>query len=115
VQSEELSESITVANLVCACTGVPRRDFELLFNANELTAEAVIDSLATFEFFTEFGEAFQYSNQLVATAGYVAATSTGEYGNLYQAYLDLMQTRLFDPLSMSRTVISLDEIANYDD
>jgi CubicO group peptidase (beta-lactamase class C family) len=115
VRSDELSESITIANLTCACTGVPRRDLELIFNSNDLTAEDVIDSLATFDFFTEFGEAFQYSNQLVATAGYVAAAANGgEYGSLYQAYEDLMQTRLFDPLGMERTVISLDEIADYD-
>ncbi|QPC82631.1 beta-lactamase family protein [Phototrophicus methaneseepsis] len=115
VQSEELSETITIANLACACTGVPRRDLELIFNANDLTAEDIIDSLATFQFFTEFGEAFQYSNQLVATAGYVAAAANGgEYGQIFDAYQTLMHTRLIDPLEMSRTVISLDSIADYD-
>lgn len=115
VRSDELSETITIANLTCACTGVPRRDLELLFNANDLTAEDVIDSLATFDFFTEFGEAFQYSNQLVATAGYVAAAANGgEYGTLYQAYQELMQTRLFDPLGMERTLIPLDALSGYD-
>ena len=29
-------------------------------------------TLADFEFYTKFGEAFQYSNQMVATAGYIA-------------------------------------------
>src|SRR5690606_10482055 len=87
VADPTLTEQMTVRNLVCACTGVPRRDLELLFNANELSAEEIVESLATFEFFTDFGEAFQYSNQMVATGGYVAAAAAGgEYGNLYDAY-----------------------------
>ena len=116
VQDEELSDSITIANLACACTGVPRRDFELIFNTFDLSAEDVIDSLKTFQFFTDFGEAFQYSNQLVATAGYVAAAADGgEYGNLYDAYIDMMQTRLFDPLSLEHTIIDQGDLAQFDD
>src|SRR5690606_22596971 len=77
VADEELSRTITFRNLLCACTGVPRRDLELAFNYDELSAEAVVESLRSFEFFTAFGEAFQYSNQLVATAGYAAAAAAG--------------------------------------
>jgi hypothetical protein len=62
VKDPELSQQITMRNLVCACTGVPRRDLELLFNAQQLAAEDIVASLAGFEFFTDFGEAFQYSN-----------------------------------------------------
>ncbi|MCA9884843.1 MAG: beta-lactamase family protein [Anaerolineae bacterium] len=116
VLDEDLSETITIANLACACTGVPRRDLELIFNANDLTAEGVIESLSTFEFFTDFGEAFQYSNQLVATAGYVAAAANGgEFGDLYDAYLNMMQTRLFDPLGMDHTIIDQSDLAQFDD
>ena len=83
----QLTREITARNLVCACTGVPRRDFELLLNYDDLSAEDIIESLATFELFTDFGEAFQYSNQMVATGGYVAAAVVGaEYGSLYDGY-----------------------------
>jgi|GEM_PF-1109906 len=110
VMDEALSEEITIANLSCACTGVPRRDLEIIFNANELSAEDVIDSLADFEFFTEFGEAFQYSNQLVATAGYAAAAADGgEYGMLYDAYVEMLNERLLMPLGMSRTFLPLEQ------
>ena len=77
VKDAELTQRFTIENLVCACTGVPRRDFELIFNFAELSAEDIVKSLRTFDFFTEFGEAFQYSNQLVATEGYVAAAIAG--------------------------------------
>lgn len=111
VADPELSAQITVRNLVCACTGVPRRDFEFIFNAKELTAEAVIESLRTFEFFTDFGEAFQYSNQLVATGGWVAAAAAGgEYGSLDSAYFAAMEERVFGPIGMTATTFSFDEV-----
>ncbi|MAS38142.1 MAG: hypothetical protein CL610_29365 [Anaerolineaceae bacterium] len=107
----ELSEQITMRNLVCACTGVPRRDFEFLFNANSLTAEDVVESLSTFEVFTDFGEAFQYSNQMVATGGYIAAAAGGgEWGNLFDSYAEQLQARVLDPVGMPLTTISFEDV-----
>lgn len=115
VADPQLTASITLRNLVCACTGVPRRDFELFFNANALSAEAVVSSLATFEFFTDFGEAFQYSNQLVATAGYAAAAAAGTpYGQLYAGYSDLLQKRVLTPIGMTNTTLSFDAVRQRD-
>lgn len=106
-----LSETITVQNLICACSGVPRRDMEFLFNAEGLDAKAVIGSLAGFEFFTGFGEAFQYSNQLVATGGWVAAAAAGaEWGGLDAGYARVLEARLFAPLGMDRSTLSFDTV-----
>jgi CubicO group peptidase (beta-lactamase class C family) len=111
VADPELSRQLTVQNLVCACTGVPRRDFELIFNSDELTAENIIESLASFTFFTGFGEAFQYSNQMVGTGGYIAALAAGgHYGDLAQDYATQMQRRVFDPIGMPNTTFSFDRI-----
>ena len=111
VADPEITQTITMQNMVCACTGVPRRDFELIFNAHELSAEDIIESLADFEFFTDFGEAFQYSNQMVATGGYLAALAAGgEYGNLYDDYLTMMQENVFDPIGMTHTTFSFDAV-----
>lgn len=110
VADPDITQRITVRNLVCACTGVPRRDAELFFNANDLSAEDIIESLADFEFFTDFGEAFQYSNQMVATGGYVATLAAGgEYGDLYDSYLVLMQERILNPIGMTSSTLSLEE------
>ena len=107
VADPEVSETITVQNLVCACSGVPRRDMEFLFNAETLNAEAVIGSLAGFPFFTGFGEAFQYSNQLVATGGWVAAAADGaEWGGLDAGYARVVEERLFAPLGMDRSTLN---------
>lgn len=111
VADPDVTQAITVENLVCACTGVPRRDLELIFNSDTLTAERIIESLATFEFFTDFGEAFQYSNQMVAAGGYMAALAAGsEYGALYDDYVALLEERVFAPLGMASTTFSFDEV-----
>lgn len=110
VADPELSEQITIRELVCACTGVPRRDMELFFNANDLTAEDVIASLATFEFFTPIGEAFQYSNQMVAAGGFIATLAAGgTLGNLDEDYAALMAERIFGPIGMLNTTVSIEE------
>ncbi len=105
------TQTITIRNLVCACTGVPRRDLELIFNAKELTAEGIVESLQTFRFFTDFGEAFQYSNQMVATGGYAAAAAVGgQYGQLFDAYVRALSERVLKPIGMTRTTLSFDAV-----
>jgi CubicO group peptidase (beta-lactamase class C family) len=111
VKDPELSKTITMRNLVCACTGVPRRDLELLFNANDLTAEDIVASLSNFEFFTDFGEAFQYSNQMVGTGGYLAAIAGGASpDNLLAGYQEVLEAHVLDPIGMNDTTISFDKV-----
>lgn len=111
VKDPELTETITMRNLVCACTGVPRRDMEWLFNFNDLTAQDTVAALADFEFYTDFGEAFQYSNQMVATAGYIAGQVAEDHnGDLEGDYIRALQSRILDPIGMISTTISFDEV-----
>lgn len=105
VADAELTREITLRNLFCACSGVPRRDLEFFFNANDLTPEELIRTLATFEFATEFGEVFQYSNQMVAAGGYAAGVAGSDDAELAAAYEDAMIERVFDPIGMSRTTL----------
>jgi CubicO group peptidase (beta-lactamase class C family) len=111
VQDPEITAQFRMQDLVCACTGVPRRDFELILNSEELNAKGVLDSLQTFEFFTEVGEAFQYSNQLVASAGYVTAYANGiAIEDLDAGYAQLMEDNIFAPLGMTRTTLDFAEV-----
>jgi CubicO group peptidase (beta-lactamase class C family) len=111
VADPELTPQITVQNLVCACTGVPRRDFELVFNANDQSAESVVAELATYEFFTDFGEAFQYSNQMVATGGYAAAAAAFPAADdLYAAYAQALADYITDPMGMANTTVYFDDV-----
>jgi CubicO group peptidase (beta-lactamase class C family) len=109
VADPELTESMVMWHLVCACSGVPRRDLELLFNADEMTAEDVVESLATFEFFTDFGEVFQYSNQLVGTGGYAAAAATAPRGaSCGRATPTRSSGACWQPIGMPNTTLSFD-------
>lgn len=111
VADPELSRSITLQHLLCACSGVPRRDAELFFHGDSITAEEMIATLSTFEFFTEFGEAFQYSNQLVATAGYAAAAADGaRYGGLFEGYATSLRRRVLGPIGMDDTTLAFDQV-----
>jgi len=110
VKDPELTKTITMRNLVCACTGVPRRDMEWLFNFNTLTPEDTVASLADFEFYTDFGEAFQYSNQMVGTAGYIAGqVAEGNHGDLMGDYMKALQERVLGPIGMVSTTVSFDD------
>lgn len=110
VKDPELTQAITMRNLVCACTGVPRRDMEWLFNFNTLTPEDTVASLADFEFYTDFGEAFQYSNQMVGTAGYIAGqVAEDNHGDLAGDYMKAIQERVLDPIGMVSTTVDFDE------
>jgi CubicO group peptidase (beta-lactamase class C family) len=116
VADPALSKQITMRNLVCACTGVPRRDLELLFNAADLTPDQVVESLKTFQFFTKFGEAFQYSNQMVGTGGYIAAIAGGgDRGDLFGSYATQLQQRVLAPVGMTHTTLSFDEVTKAGD
>lgn len=112
-----LSRQLTMRNLVCSCTGVPRRDFELFFQGGHQSAEDVITSLQQYKLLTKFGETFQYSNQMVATGGYAAAAASGgQYGQLYDQYVAQMAQRIFRPIGMNKTTFSFAEViagANY--
>jgi CubicO group peptidase (beta-lactamase class C family) len=111
VADPAITQQFAVENLVCACTGVPRRDLELLVNSNDLTAQDLIASLQTYDFYTAFGETFQYSNQLVATGGYVATMANGvAYDDVLEGYINLMDTQVFAPLGMTRTTFDFDQV-----
>jgi CubicO group peptidase (beta-lactamase class C family) len=105
----EATEQIRVRDLVNNSSGVPRWDLVLLLKY--LTPEEMIASLATIPLVSAPGEQFNYSNQMVATGGFVAALAAGAtFGeDVMQVYSDLLETRLFEPLGMERSTISLDE------
>lgn len=113
VNDPDITQEITVRNLVCACTGVPRRDLEWVFNTD--TPQQIVESLRDYTFFTDFGEAFQYSNQMVATGGYVATLAAGgSYDNLYADYVAALQKRVLDPIGMPNTTFSFEQVTASD-
>jgi CubicO group peptidase (beta-lactamase class C family) len=99
----ETTRQVLVKHLLCACTGLPRQDFEWLFNYATATPASSLRSLASMQPTSRFGEAYQYSNVMAAAAGYVAASVVNPGQELGVAYDEAMRARVFGPLGMSHT------------
>jgi CubicO group peptidase (beta-lactamase class C family) len=99
----DTTRQVLVEHLVCACTGLPRQDMEWLLEFGGLTPEGAMETLATMQPTTRFGEMFQYSNTLAAAGGFVAGHVVYPDLELGLAYDKAMQTIVFNPLSMNST------------
>lgn len=99
----DTTSRVLVKHLICACTGLPRQDFEWLLEYKSVTAEGALESLATMQPTSKFGEMFQYSNPLAAAAGFVGGHVAFPSLELGAAYDQAMQSRVFGPLGMTST------------
>jgi CubicO group peptidase (beta-lactamase class C family) len=111
VADPELTERLSIRNAFCACTGLPQRDPEFLFNSATLTPDRLITSVRDFPLTAPLGEPFQYSNQMFGIGGYAAAVAAEpEETDLFAAYDMAMRQRLLDPLWMKLSTFSLDQV-----
>jgi CubicO group peptidase (beta-lactamase class C family) len=94
---------VLVKHLICACTGMPRQDFEWFFEFKDLTPERALAALGTMQPTSKFGELFQYSNPLAAAAGFLGGHVAFPRLELGAAYDEAMRTRVFGPLGMKAT------------
>ena len=99
----DTTRQVLVKHLVCACTGLPRQDFEWLFNFGTATPASSLASLGTMQPTSRFGEVFQYSNLMAAAAGYIAASVARPKQELGAAYDEVMRSKAFEPLGMTHT------------
>lgn len=102
--SAATTDKVLIRNLVCACTGLPRKDDDWIFNTPPgAPATTTFTQLAATEPTSGFGEVFQYNNLMASAAGFIA-------GHLYYPDLELgaaydraMQEQIFGPLGMHET------------
>ncbi len=105
--SDETTRKVLVKHLVCACTGLPRKDMQWLFNTRPDTAATeTFTQLAATQPTSGFGEVFQYNNLMASAAGYLAAHIIYPDMELGAAFDKAMQERIFDPLGMRSTTLS---------
>ena len=106
----EITDKVTIMDTLCMCTGVPRRMEDISVQYSEMTAEDMIESLSTIPRAGTFEHSYNYSERMYSAGGYLAALATGgEYGHLAEAYIRLMHDRIFDPVGMTSTTLSIDE------
>jgi CubicO group peptidase (beta-lactamase class C family) len=110
---DDTTSSVLIRHLVCACTGLPRKDLEWVFNnAPDTPATSVFVELAATQPTSGFGEIYQYNNQMAAAAGYVAAHIFYPDMEVGAAYDLAMQEYIFDPLGMSNTTFDFTTAIN---
>lgn len=113
--SSATTSKVRFEDLICACTGVPRKDFDWILGTTPQTGpEETFAQLVHTEPTSSYGKIFQYSNTMASAAGYIAGHL--EYPNLPlgQAYDKAMQTLIFDPLGMSRTTFDMKKALSED-
>ncbi|HEX4416981.1 MAG TPA: serine hydrolase domain-containing protein [Kofleriaceae bacterium] len=99
----DTTRKVMVKHLICACTGLPRQDYEWQFEFKDATPASVLATLATIQPTSRFGELFQYSNSLAGAAGFVGGHVVYPKLELGAAYDKAMQALVFDPLGMTST------------
>ena len=113
VADPALTRRLSLRDAFCACTGLPQRDPEFLFNSATLTPERLITSVRDFPLTAPLGEQFQYSNQMFGIGGYAAGNGRSRGTDLFAAYLAAMRQRLLDPLGMTHSTFALDEVLRH--
>jgi CubicO group peptidase (beta-lactamase class C family) len=108
LSNPDAAPEIRVRDLVNMSSGVARFDAPMFLAA--LPADQMIESLADIPLVAQPGEQFNYSNQMVASGGFIAALAAGgEYGSgLADTYAELIQARVFDPIGMTSTTLDFD-------
>lgn len=101
-----VTAKLQLRHTVGAGTGMPRRDLDLFFRTDGITAADRIAEMAEMTPSTAFGETFQYSNYLVAAGGYAAARAFSPDGTLETAFENAMRAVVFEPLGMTRSTVA---------
>ncbi|HEY5073001.1 MAG TPA: serine hydrolase domain-containing protein [Caulobacteraceae bacterium] len=106
--SPETTRQVLIRHLVCACTGLPRKDLDWIFDTRADTpASATFDELAATQPTSGFGEAFQYNNLMAAAAGYIGGHLVHPDRELGAAYDAAMAEQIFAPLGMNETTFDM--------
>ncbi len=71
---EATTKQVLVKHLICACTGMPRQDYDWIFEFAKATPASALGMLGTMQPTSKFGEVFQYSNLMAAAAGFIGGS-----------------------------------------
>jgi CubicO group peptidase (beta-lactamase class C family) len=108
----ELTKKLTMRNILCACTGIPYNNLGIYFE--RISAETMLERMKELKPSTGYGETYQYSNAMIAAAGYVAAHAANPKQPIAVAYEEAMQAKVFGPLGMKHTTFDPKVVARSD-
>ena len=107
--SDATTQATLVRHLVCACTGLPRKDYAFILADSVAPATDTFTQLAVTQPTSGFGELFQYNNLMASAAGYLGGTLAYPNLELGAAFDRAMKDRIFEPLGMRDTTFDFDE------
>lgn len=97
------TRSTLVRHLVCACTGLPRKDYAFVLGDANAPAIETFRQLAQTQPTSKFGELFQYNNLMASAAGYLGGALAYPKLEVGAAFDKAMDDRIFRPLGMRNT------------
>jgi CubicO group peptidase (beta-lactamase class C family) len=102
LQDEFAAERMTVRDLLCHRSGLPRHD--ALWYGTPFTRKQLVARLKYLQPSADFRTTFQYQNLMFMTAGYLLECVTG------QTWEEFTQNNLLDPLGMRSTSLCMNGI-----
>jgi CubicO group peptidase (beta-lactamase class C family) len=107
--NDATTKSTLVRHLVCACTGLPRKDLNWILSDPNVPASDTFKQLAATQPTSGFGELFQYNNLMASAAGYVGGAIAYPGQEVGAAFDRAMGERVFKPLGMKNTTFDFAE------
>ena len=103
------TQATLVRHLVCACTGLPRKDYAFVLGDANAPASETFRGLAGTQPTSKFGELFQYNNLMASAAGYLGGMLAYPKLEVGAAFDKAMEDRIFRPLGMRNTTFDYAE------
>ena len=104
---DELDASVSIRDMLSHRTGITRHD--MIWYKSDFTRRELFDRLRYLEPTQPLRTTFLYNNMMYAGAGYVVELLSGK------TWEDFLEERIFEPLGMTSTVFSIDEMVAQED
>ena len=108
MQNKYAEEHLTLRDMLCHRSGLPRHDI-LWYTNPSLSRKELVDKIKYLEFSKDFRETWQYNNLMYATAGYLVELVTG------MTWEEFVKSRILEPLGMNSTNFSVDDLKESSD
>jgi CubicO group peptidase (beta-lactamase class C family) len=105
--NDDLNASVTIRDMLSHRSGITRHD--LIWYKSDFTRKELFDRLRHLEPSQPMRQAFLYNNLMYAGAGYVIELLSG------QTWEEFVRARILDPLGMTSTVFSIEELQKQPD
>lgn len=105
--NEQLNSQVTIRDMLAHRTGITRHD--MIWYKSDFTRAELFERIKYLEPKEPLRTTFLYNNMMYAGAGHIIQLLSG------QAWEDFVRARLFQPLGMTSTVFTIDDMVKFDD